>query len=323
MNSTNNLNAGQKALSTKLLGLVVVIVLIALIGLFIQKFTASGSGFNDYQRSVKLSQNVNAVHANLFKIKSMVAASQDKQEIAKVSDQQIATLNESIDLAKKALESNISPEQKKFYQAIADNLAEYQQSASQVIRLAPVGSGSAYLSSANEKMDAINQLFTQLLDFESNLAGKGSGSLIFYIIIVVLIALLIVCVIVIPSSIKQMMASNVIEPLQETSGVLREFASGKYNRSLTWDADDAIGELVQSVNTLRSKMSSSPPAQKAAPEAAPAAKAAAPEPAVAAAATDDKTRSLSDMIKKTTDKTQDGEKLVTSSKKAIDKLQDI
>lgn len=312
---------GQKALTTKLLGLVVVIVLIALIGLFIQIFTAGGSGLKDYQRSVKLSQDVNNVHANLYKIKSMVAASQDKQEITKISDQQITLLNDSINTAKKALESNISAEQKKFYQAITDNLSEYQQSAAQVIRLAPVGSGSAYLSSANEKMDAINQLFTQLFDMESSLAEKGGSSLISYIIIVVLIVLLIVCVIIIPSSIKQMMASNVIEPLQETSGVLREFASGKYNRSLTWDADDAIGELVQSVNALRSKMSSPATAQKAAHEAAPAMKAAAPEPA--ATASDDKTRSLSDMIKKTSDKTQEGEKLVTSSKKAIDKLQDI
>ena len=201
-----------------------------------------------------------------------------------------------------------------------DNLGEYQKSAVQVIRLAPMGTGAAYLSAANDKMDAVNQLLTQLLDFESNLAEKGSGSLIFYVIVVLLIVLLVACVIIIPSSIKKMMESNVIEPLQETSGVLREFASGKYNRSLSWDADDAIGELVQSVNALRSKMSSAAPAHKTTPEPAPAVKAAAPEPV--AAVTDDKTKSLSVMIKKTPD-AKDADKLVTSSKKAIDKLQDI
>lgn len=320
MNSSNNLNAGQKALSTKLLGLAVVIVLIALIGLFVLKFTASSGSLKDFQRSVKLSNDVNAVHANLYKIKNMVATSQDKQEIAKISDQQVATLDESLNLVKKALDTNISPEQKKYYQAIMDNLVEYQKSAVQVIRLAPMGTGTAYLSAANEKMDAVNQLFTQLLDFESGLAEKGSSSVFFYIIVLLLIALLVACVVIIPSSIKKTMESNVIEPLQETSGVLREFASGKYSRSLSWDADDAIGELVQSVNALRSKLSSQTPAQKAAPEPTPAAKAAAPEPAPAVA--DDKTKSLSDMIKKTPE-AKDGDKLVTSSKKAIDKLQDI
>lgn len=321
MNSSNNLNAGQKALSTKLVGLAVVVVLIALIGLFIQKFTATGGGFKDYQRSVKLASDINAVHANLYKIRNMAATSQDKQELAKISDQQIAALDESVNLVKKTLDSGIGDDQKRYYQAIMDNLVEYQKSAAQVIRLAPMNTGTAYLSVANEKIDAINQLLNQLLDFEGNLAEKGSGSsLIFYVIVILLIVLLVVFIIIIPSSIKKMIESNVAEPLQETSGVLREFASGKYSRSLSWDADDAIGELVQAVNALRSKMSAPAPAQKATQEPAPAAKAAAPEPV--APAPDDKTKSLSDMIKKTPE-AKGGEQLVTSSKKAIDKLQDI
>jgi len=323
MNSSNNLNSGQKALSMQLLVLAIVIIFVAFVGLFVQKYSSSNSGFKDYQRSTKLSKDVNSVHANLFKIKGMVAASQDKQEITKLSDQQVAIIDESVNLVKKALDSSISVEQKKYYQAIMDNLIEYQKSALQVIRLAPMGTGNAYLSSANEKLDAINQLLAQLLDYESNLVEKGSTSLTFYIVIIALIILLVLCVILIPSFVKKMIAGNVVEPLQETSSVLREFAVGKYNKSLTWDADDAIGELVQSVNSLRSKMSSTGGStQKApAPEAAPAHKA--PTTETAPAAADKKDTSLSDMIKKTSDHMKDGDKLVTSSKKAIDKLQDI
>lgn len=321
MNSNNNLNSGQKALSKQVLILAIVIILVAFIGLFIQKSATNNSGFKDYQRSSKLSRDINSVHSNLYRIKGMVAASQDKQEITKLSDQLVAIIAEDINLVKKALESDISAEQKKYYQAIMDNMVEYQKFSLQVIRLAPMGTGAAYLSSANERMEATNQLLTQLLDYESN-AGNSSN-LTFYIVSIVLLILLILCVILVPSFIKKMMTSTVIEPLQETSGVLREFANGKYNRPLVWEADDAVGELVQSVNSLRSKMSAAAvPVQKTpTPETTSAQKTPIPETVPAPA--DEKNRSLSDMIKKAPEQTKDMDKLVISSRKAIDKLQDI
>jgi len=318
MNSNNNLNAGQKALSTKLAGLIAIIVVIALAGLFLQKLISGGDVFGDYQRSVKLSNDVNAVHANLYKIKNMVATSQSRQEIARASDQQTASLNKSLSVARQALDGNIGAEQKKYYKAIADNLAEYQKSAAQVMRLAPMGSDTAYLAIASEKIDVINQLFNQLLEFEGNLAAKESGtSVLSYLIAILLIAMLVVSIIVIPSFIKKMVDSNVVEPLQETSGVLREYAAGKYGRSLNWDADDAIGELIHAVNALRSKISAAPASRAAAEPVQPPK---APEQPVPVA--DDKAKTLSDMIKKTPE-SKDVDQLVTSSKKAIDKLQEI
>jgi len=325
MNSINNLKSGQKALSMQMLVLAVVIILIALIGLFIQKTSISNinSGFKDYQRSTKLLNDINIVNANLNRIKGMVASSQDKQEIAKFSDQQTAIITEDINLVKKALETGISEEQKKFYQAIMDNLNEYQKNALQVIRTAPLGTGGAYLIAADEKKEAINQLLTQLIDFEKNIGEKGysSSNMAFYVFSILLLILLVLCVVLIPSFIKKMMTSSVTEPLQETSGVLKEFANGKYSRSLSWDADDAIGELVQSVNSLRTKMNAAPAQKAPTPEVPPAEKTVTPE--TVAAPADEKGKSLSDMMKKSPEQSKDMDKLVTSSRKAIDKLQDI
>ncbi|PKN85664.1 MAG: hypothetical protein CVU51_08430 [Deltaproteobacteria bacterium HGW-Deltaproteobacteria-1] len=92
MNSSNNLKSGQKALSMQVLILAVVIVIIACIGLFIQKSSTSAifnKGFKNYQRSTELLKDINSVTANIYKVKNMVAAGQDSQEIKKVSDQQI------------------------------------------------------------------------------------------------------------------------------------------------------------------------------------------------------------------------------------------
>ncbi|MBP7765465.1 MAG: hypothetical protein K4445_01265 [Deltaproteobacteria bacterium] len=327
MNSSNNLKSGQKSLFLQLFILTVVIILVAFIGLLIQKSstgTIFNTGFKSYQTSAKLLKDLSAVHSNLYRIKGMVASGQDKQEIARISDQQIALMTEDINLVKKTLDTGISSEQQEFYKGILANLTEYEKAAVQVIRLAPMNTGSAYLSSANDKMEATTQLLNQLLELESTAAQSayGTASVVFYIVLVALVALLVVSFILIPSFIKKMLTGSVIEPLQETSGVLREYASGRYNRSLTWEADDAIGEVVESLNALRSKLSAAgAPSKAAASETAPAQKAAAPEPA--AARSDDKAKSLSDMIKKGPEQAKDADKLVISSKKAIDKLQDI
>ncbi|MDD4357082.1 MAG: MCP four helix bundle domain-containing protein [Smithellaceae bacterium] len=315
MNSSNNLKSGQNALTMQVLILAVVIVIIACIGLFIQKSSTStifNKSFKNYQRSTALLKDINSVTTNIYKIKNMVASGQDSQEIKKVSDQQLQTMAKDVDIVKQALESDLADEQKKFYQAISDNMTAYQQATQQVIRLAPQGTGAAYLSVSDEKREAITQLLTQLLEYESGVGEEAynSSGTIFYIVVAVLIILLGACAVLIPSFIKKMVAASVVEPLEETSGVLREYASGKYSRSLTWEADDAIGDLVQSVNALRSKMSASPaPAQKAA------------EPAAAPA--EEKGKSLSDMVKKTPEPAKDGTKAASPAKKAIDKLQDI
>jgi methyl-accepting chemotaxis protein len=318
MSSKNNLNAAQKALSTKLTGLIAVVVLIALAGLFLQKLTTGGDAFGNYQRSVKLYNDVNAVHSNLYKIKNMVATGQSRQEITKISDQQLASLNKSLNDTKLVMEGNVSVEQKKYYKAITENLAEYQKSAAQVMRLAPMGSDTAYFTIANERIDNINLLFHQLLEFEGNLAVKESGSsLLSYFFAILLIAMLVVGVVVTPSLTKKMMESSVVVPLQETSGVLREYTAGKYGRQVNWDADDAIGELASAVNGLRAKISSSP-----APKTADGQPQAPKSTSQATETPEDKAKSLSDMIRKSPEE-RSAKHLVTSSKKAIDKLQEI
>ena len=295
--------------------LAVVIILVAVIGLWISQSSTGGGlagGANSSQTTAKLLKDIYSTQTNLYKIQNMVETNQDKGQIEKLSDQQAAVINENLNLVKNVLDSNISAEEKKFYSAIQANMIEYQKSVLRFTKLAPARTGAAYLTSANEKMEAMGELLTQLAALEARAGGSGAGSsgTALYVVIIVLVALLILSIVIIPTLIKNAMNAHVVEPLEETAGVLREFANGKFNKTLVWDADDAIGELVQSINALRIKMSPPSPAS-------PAPKAAAPEPVSPPA--DESGKSLSGMIKKSPDQ----ESLVMSSKKAIDKLQDI
>lgn len=327
MNSAHSLKSGQKTLSIQIYALFIIFVVIAFVGLIIENSATSKiykKGFHDYQNSTKLLKDINEIHSSLYKVQSMVASGQNKQEIAERSDATIALLGQDVALVKKIVASDISEEQKKYYSAVMSNLNDYQQHVTRALKLIPIGQGAAYMSGAEEKAQNINRLLSQLLDLESKNVDSlyDASSRNFYIIIFLMLIVLAGGVVASSFFIGKVFTS-LADPIQEASGILREYADGKFNRTLSWDADDEIGDLAQSISTLKSKLSGAGiPSQKAAtppsPQAAPAA-----APAAEPKATDDTPKSLSGMVKKDPEKAKDADKLVISPKKAIDKLQDI
>ena len=314
-NLRNDLKSGQKALVKQIILLSLVLIIVTIGGLWIQKFATDNifdKGFTGFQISAKLSTDLSRVHANLYRIQSMTALGQDKQEIANLSEQQLATMNADIELAKKTLGSSLTAEEKKYYQAISDNLVEYQKMSSRVIKLASVGTGSVYLASADEKFQALNQILSELTKHESNLSVSEYDSFNrnYYIFVAVLLLLFAGVIFLISSMIKKYI-NTILIPVKETASILREVAEGRYPKNIEWDADDEIGELVQAINAMRVKIGTG-----AAVSHAP--KVAAPAPAEAAPP-----KSLSGMVRKTSEHTKEADQLVTSTKDAIDKLRDI
>ncbi len=325
MNSRNDLKSGQKKLSMQLLILIAVIILVAAVGLVAVHFSSGKSAdgeANTTQAAVKLLKDISLVQTNLYKIQSMVMSNIDKKEIEKFSDQQAALIQEDLETIKKLLESGISQERKKFFQAILGNLTEFQKSALRFMKLAPAGTGAAYLSAANEKMDAASGLLVDLVSLESK-GGETGGSpgFMFFGVLLALAVLLVLSVFMIPGFIQSMMKDHVIAPISEVAGVLKDYVAGKPGKPLDGEGDDTMGDLVRSVNLLRAKLSST----AVVPPASGAAKAEKSDPEQPSVQATSKTKAgedaktLSGLVKKTPE--DDG--LVLSSRKAIDKLQDI
>jgi methyl-accepting chemotaxis protein len=129
----------------------------------------------------------------------------------------------------------------------------------------------------------------------------------YYIVVVVLLLLFAGTMFLISSMIKKYI-NNILIPIKETAGILREVAEGKYPKNIEWEADDEIGELVQAVNAVRVKISTGAAASQAPKVTAP---------------TGASPKSLSGMVRKTSEHTKEADQLVTSTKDAIDKLRDI
>jgi len=198
-----------------------------------------------------------------------------------------------------------------------DNLTEYQKMATKIIKLSSVGTASVYLISADERFQTLNQILSELNKYEGNMAENEYSSFNrnYYIVVILLLILFAGTVFMISSLIKKYI-SNILIPVQETAAILREMAEGKYPKNLDWEEDDEIGELVEAVNAVRVKIGAG---AGVATSAAPISQ----QPRVAAPQPEASPKSLSGMVRKTSEQTKEGEKLVTSSKDAIDKLRDI
>jgi methyl-accepting chemotaxis protein len=313
-NLLHDLKVEKKSLLKKITLISLGLIIVTIACLWVEKFAIDNifdKGFIGFQTSAKLSTDLSRVHANLYRIPAMTASGQDKQEIANLSEQQLATMNADIALVKKTLGSSLTTEEKKYYQGIMDNLVEYQKMSSRVIKLASVGTGTVYLASADEKFQALNQILSELTKYESSGAEKeySSFNLNYYIVVLVLLLLFAGAIFLISSLIKKYI-NTVLIPVRETAGILREVAEGKYPKNIEWEADDEIGELVQAVNAVRVKVGTGAAMSQATKVAAPAAAEASP-------------KSLSGMVRKTSEHTKEADQLVTSTKDAIDKLRDI
>ncbi len=314
----HDLKAEQKGLLQKITLLSLGLIIATIGFLWIEKFaidTIYDKGFKGFQISARLSADLSRVHANVYRIQSMTALGQDKQEIANLSSEQLTIMSDDITLVKNTLGTSLTQEEKEYYKAISDNLAAYQTMSSRVIKLASVGTGAVYMASADEKFQALNQILFTLTKYESNVAEVKYSSFNrnYYIIVVAMLLIFAGSVYLISSWIKKYIY-NILTPVTETSGILREIAEGKYPKNIEWEADDEIGELVQAVNAVRVKIGTG------------AAAAAASQPQtskVTAPIIEERRKSLSGLVRKPSEHTREADKLATSSKDAIDKLRDI
>jgi methyl-accepting chemotaxis protein len=309
----HDLKAEQKQLLQKITLLSLALIIATIGGLWVEKFaidTIYDKGFKGFQVSAKLSADLSRVHANVYRIQSMTALGQDKQEIANLSAEQLAIMNDDITLVKNTLGSSLTTEERKYYQAIMENLGVYQTMSSRVIKLATVGTGAVYMASADEKFQALNQTLSALTKYESNVAEEkySSFSRNYYIIVLVMLLIFAGSIYLISSLIKKYIY-NILTPVTETSAILREIAEGKHPKNIEWESDDEIGELVQAVNAVRVKIGTGAVAGQA--------------PKVVAPVMEERRKSLSGLVRKPSEHTKEADQLVTSSKDAIDKLRDI
>lgn len=214
--------------------------------------------FKGYQQSSQIIVDMSGVQTKLYKIMNWIASNYDKQRIEDLAKQIDAQIAANVEFTKKIVSSPaLMPEEKKYYQTAYNNLLEFQKQAKSALEIAAQDANTAVMAfgMAEDAFAALDKSLRELNALEDNLskekyeysvsvAGKTVAIFLFTLLIAVVVSL------ITSFFIKRL----ILSPIKETITVLSELAEGDLTQDIHLQSNDEIGELVQSVNTMRRKM---------------------------------------------------------------------
>jgi methyl-accepting chemotaxis protein len=258
-----NQNLSKKLLVAPL----VIIIFLILLGLVAYRNLSSQRSairsifderFKAYQTGATIVKDITNVHANLYKVISWADAKYDEKKIELLGKEQMATLDRTSDLIGKALQLNwLTPEEKTLYQTIMGDFKAYKKSGYAAIDLASsdLNYATMFMATADEKFQKLNGSLHDLLDLEEKLSQErydvslgsfNSALKIFILVLGIAIGLSVL--------ISLLTARLITSPVSETMRVIQRIAEGDLTQEIELTSQDEIGQLAQSVNTMRMKM---------------------------------------------------------------------
>jgi methyl-accepting chemotaxis protein len=214
--------------------------------------------FKGYQNSSHILVEMSNVQTKLYKIMNWIAANFDKQRIEELAKQTDAQIAANVEFTKKVLASQgLTPEEKKLYQIAYDNMTEFQKQAKSTLEIAAQDASTAVMAfgMAEDKFAILDKSLRDVNALEDKLSKEKyeySLKTVKTMLTVFLAALLIAVIISFFTSIS--VTHLILKPIRETIVVLRHLADGDLTQKISLESKDEIGELVQSVNIMRSKM---------------------------------------------------------------------
>lgn len=214
--------------------------------------------FKGYQQSSQIIVNMSGVQTKLYKIMNWIASNYDKKRIEDLARQIDSEINANTAFTKKVLDSqNLMPEEKKYYQIAYKNLLEFQKQAKSALEIAAQDANTAVMAfgMAEDAFISLDKSLRDLNTLEDKLSKQKYEYSIQVANTTLTIFLFVLLIAVVVSVLASLFVKRLIlEPIRETITVLRELAEGDLTKEIRLQSKDEIGELVQSVNTMRSKM---------------------------------------------------------------------
>jgi methyl-accepting chemotaxis protein len=214
--------------------------------------------FKAYQTSTTIVKDIASVHANLYKVISWTNAKYDQKRIELLGKEQIAVLDQTTDRIKKALQLQwLAQEERLLYQTTMDYLDQYKKSCFSAIDLASSDLNYApmFMGTVDENFKKLNGTLHDLLNLEEKLSQERYNSSLGSFNSALRIFILVLGISIGFSVMISILTANLItRPVSEAIQVIQKIAEGDLTQEIELTSRDGIGQLVQSVNTMRIKM---------------------------------------------------------------------
>ena len=214
--------------------------------------------FQGYQNSSEINRTIANVHANLYKVVSWAGANYEAAKVEALGKEQKASIEKSIAFVQNLQKSaQITPEEKKLYEATLTQLKAYQEPAMGLLDIAAadVNGAALFMTVTDEKYQALSKTLSDLMALENRLSKDNyEGSIKNSNQLMSVFAVVLVVVIISAIAINLIMARLITRPVKESVEVIKKVAEGDLTQDILVLSKDEIGELAESVNAMRKKM---------------------------------------------------------------------
>lgn len=262
----NKLNMMAKILVAPILviALLVLFGLASYVGLATQKGALNdiyNNRFKNYQMSAQLVNELTDVHMNTYRLLSWETARYDRAKIEKLGKEQLETLKKSVETVKKATESGTSTvEEKKVYEDMSKELADYQKAIISAIDLADsdLNFATMFMAKADEEFMGIDKVTHDLLELENKMAQDAYASAMrTFTRVIMIMTIVLLGAVVLSLAVSVLVARSVTRVLggepHEIAAIAQNIANGDLTHTYAVKSlvEGVFGDMLKMVEKLK------------------------------------------------------------------------
>ena len=259
-----NLSMTKKLLVSPL---VVVVSMAVLVAMAYVGFSSQSSAIDDlysnrfvgYQSCARIINDVNVVHKNLYKVLSLAGSNADEKIIDALAKEQLKILAETQQFAEGiAKRDTLTPEEKKLFETALVQLKTYREQAAKVLDMATADYSVAltFMGPVDGKYQAMYKALSELQSLEDRLGRENhsaskagfSAMLRNFILVAAARGDLLRC----GEPVHH--ADDLVAGCGRPWTSRQHVAEGDLTHEISSTSNDELGQLAQSVDTMRSKM---------------------------------------------------------------------
>ncbi len=213
--------------------------------------------FQMYQDSARIMNDIKEVHTNIYQVINLSSIDADAKVIDKLGKEQLSALEQTLGQIKAVMGRALSANERKVFEALSQQLAEYRDTAFKVVDMATTDYSLAtvMLKPAVEKFQVLSQGLQGLMTLEAELSRqKYDTSMKTFNRTLMIFICVLATAIVLPLLTSVLMTRFLLTMIRKTTGVVELIAEGDLRQGLEIQARDEIGRLAQAVDTMRVKM---------------------------------------------------------------------
>ncbi len=216
-----------------------------------------GNRFSSYQLAAESSRQIGEVHGEVYRLFTWIGNLKE-DKIKQITTKQLAKIDAvTASVTQFGARAEADPTEREIVQSIVKKLAKYRTAVDNAIDLSivDVNTGMSAMQTADYDFQDMNQDFQQLVDLETKFARAGyEGAMAAFGKVLAAVVGLAALALVISLAAALFLTTRITRPLRAAATAAKRLADGDMTVSIAEASKDEVGELLDAMGTMASRL---------------------------------------------------------------------